>query len=549
MRIRWLRLEEMVSVKKTIAAFAAALVAAIALFWLSPSSAAAASSYRVTECLPGYGVNTADDLAAWGYDNSVIGFGVTCTQTQPEGWFKGIVFHPSTYDPGPRGAYAEFDSPAGTHIDSGSFRYDIGERAPCGSGSCWYADIRLGARSGGIHLTQGMGSAAPNVGYLSWNSCGICTRIWMELECSSFCTHYASPEWTYDYVAMRDLDVTLVDTVNPTLGLSGSLFDSQIVHGTPTLQISANDVGGGVRSVTVEVNGVMVAAPATDCPAIGTGALWATRFRPCENLSKAVTLDTERKPWRDGLNTVRVCVSDVATAPASPNTVCEQRDISVDNSCADSQGAAGRADSISAGLEDPQTGKLQRTRAVRSSEGTALRGELSGGGAPVRAASVCVYETVDDPAGIEQLVQVAKTSSTGKFGVEIPGGPRRSFRVAYRYADKQIESPRVYLDSSVLPTLNLTKRNLFNGQSVGFRGHIPGPHNDGRAVTMQAKVGKKWRSFKQLQTDSHGNFKGKYRFTQTRGRVLYEFRALVKRQGGYPYSPGTSPRRKLVVRG
>ena len=66
---------------------------------------------------------------------------------------------------------------------------------------------------------------------------------------------------------------------------------------------------------------------------------------------------------------------------------------------------------------------------------------------------------------------------------------------------------------------------------------------------MQAKVGKKWRSFKQLATDANGHFKGKYRFTQTRGRVLYVFRAMVKKQGGYPYSPGASRKRKLVVHG
>ena len=55
---------------------------------------------------------------------------------------------------------------------------------------------------------------------------------------------------------------------------------------------------------------------------------------------------------------------------------------------------------------------------------------------------------------------------------------------------------------------------------------------------MQARVGRKWRTFKQLRTDSEGRFRGKYRFTQTVGRVRYVFRALVKRQGGYPYEPG-----------
>ena len=96
---------------------------------------------------------------------------------------------------------------------------------------------------------------------------------------------------------------------------------------------------------------------------------------------------------------------------------------------------------------------------------------------------------------------------------------------------------------------NSRKSKLSNGHAVGFQGRIPGPNADGRAVTMQARVGRKWRSFKQLVTDTKGHFKGKYRFTQTRGRVSYLFRALVKKQGGYPYSAGASPKRKLVVHG
>ena len=68
-------------------------------------------------------------------------------------------------------------------------------------------------------------------------------------------------------------------------------------------------------------------------------------------------------------------------------------------------------------------------------------------------------------------------------------------------------------------------------------------------MALQARVGRKWRTFKQVQTRDGGRFHGKYRFTQTVGRVRYIFRALVKNQSGYPYDPGASRKRKLVVRG
>ena len=68
-------------------------------------------------------------------------------------------------------------------------------------------------------------------------------------------------------------------------------------------------------------------------------------------------------------------------------------------------------------------------------------------------------------------------------------------------------------------------------------------------MALQARVGRKWRTFKQLRTGHEGRFRGKYRFTQTMGRVRYVFRALVKSQSGYPYEPGASRERRLVVRG
>ena len=130
----------------------------------------------------------------------------------------------------------------------------------------------------------------------------------------------------------------------------------------------------------------------------------------------------------------------------------------------------------------------------------------------------------------------------------LDAGPSRTLYVVYRFNTKKI-SDRVELDSTVVPTLDIPKKKLANGQAAAFVGHLPGPNADGRAVTLQARVGRKWRTFKQLRTDSDGNFHGRYRFTQTVGRVRYVFRALVKSQSGYPYEPGASRKRRLIVRG
>jgi hypothetical protein len=530
-------------------ALVALIVGAIAL--LAAPSAFADSTYKVVECNGGASHSAPDAKPSGDYNKGEGGGGVSTSSILYGNGCSGagyVYLYPNHAHAGSRFARVKFQARPTTYFgDGSSFEYYIGAAWPncTGGNACWYAAAYVGIASYGMFGT-------PHSGFATWSSCGaFCNNFRIEVSCPwSLCVHNDSPPWYYDYIEIRNIAVNVIDTEGPTLNLRGSLLADPIAHGTSNLQIDAADQGGGVEAVTVDVNGTRVAVPATVCPGMTADRSVAIRFRACDDFHSAAGLDTTKTPWRDGANILRVCVSDVATGPGVANTVCEQRTISVDNSCPDSSGASGEARAISAGLENPKSGQLQRTRSVRSSEGTALRGRLTGsGGTAVKAASVCVYETVDEPAGIEQLVQVAKSSSTGSYGVEIPGGPTRIFRVAYRYAGHQIESPSVYLDSSVLPTLTLTKSKLSNGRSVGFRGRIPGPGAQGRGVTMQAKVGKKWRSFKQLQTDSTGRFKGKYRFTQTRGLVRYVFRALVKKQGGYPYSAGSSPKRKVLVRG
>ena len=75
-----------------------------------------------------------------------------------------------------------------------------------------------------------------------------------------------------------------------------------------------------------------------------------------------------------------------------------------------------------------------------------------------------------------------------------------------------------------------------------IKGKASGPR---RKVALQVKWADGWHTIDKTRTKR----KGKYRFTQTRGSVLYVFRALIKKQGGYPYSAGASRKAKVLVRG
>ena len=97
-----------------------------------------------------------------------------------------------------------------------------------------------------------------------------------------------------------------------------------------------------------------------------------------------------------------------------------------------------------------------------------------------------------------------------------------------------------------VPTLAIAKKRLTNGQAEHFTGVAPRAERRGSRGCDSSASGRKWRTFKQLRTDSDGRFHGKYRFTQTLGSVRYVFRALVKRQAGYPYEPGHSRKRNAA---
>jgi hypothetical protein len=267
-------------------------------------------------------------------------------------------------------------------------------------------------------------------------------------------------------------------------------------------------------------------------------------LKPCpDSAIQQLKLDTQKDPgWTNGPNDVQICAVDVGGNVSAP---CIRRTVEVDNSCPGSGGTT--ATDLEAGAE--VDGQLRSRAAVTSNVQPVVRGSLrDGSGNAVVGATMCIYETVDLPDASRELVRTATTQGNGRFATRLGAGPSRHLDLVYRFNSTVLDG-KVDLDSRVVPTLSILKKRLENGDAARFKGRVPGPNADGRAVTMQARVGRKWRTFKQLRTDSDGRFHGKYRFTQTRGRVRYVFRALVKRQGGYPYESGTSVRRKLIVRG
>lgn len=97
-------------------------------------------------------------------------------------------------------------------------------------------------------------------------------------------------------------------------------------------------------------------------------------------------------------------------------------------------------------------------------------------------------------------------------------------------------------------TMRTSRRVVYNGRVLGFLGSVRdgGQPSVGKLVAIQARVGRRWVTFKVVRTDGLGNFRAMYRFKRTFRTRRYAFRAHAAAQE----SLGTvdSPMRVVTVR-
>lgn len=342
------------------------------------------------------------------------------------------------------------------------------------------------------------------------------------------------------YLYMRRVGLTLNDTTAPTLQLGGSLLEPGSRRGDQVLDVSTADTGSGVRSVTVEVNGQPLDTRTLDCQVKDDVAV---RLRPCPGApTPSFDVATSGADFRQGPNELTVCASDFSPE-ATANRTCETRTVRIDNACPISAvtGSVLRARFKGAGA-----------RMTTPSDATAtVIGTLTdAGGQPVRDADVCVATRVATTEGPpERVIATPTTSSKGRFRTRIPAGPSREVRVAHWFGPHEVSERFLNLNSKAVPRLKVTPDTLRNGQSARFEVRIPGPAQANRRVAVQARGTGKWIRIDGGRTDRGGRWSGKYEFKRTTGTRTYGFRAVIRRQPGYPYSPGHSKTKRVTVTG
>lgn len=337
----------------------------------------------------------------------------------------------------------------------------------------------------------------------------------------------------------------------PTLtGLRGGLLAGGTIRGHQSLEVEAQDVGGGLSNIFVFVNDKAVARAPSSCALAnvknrsysGPVALSTT---PClTKLKGSWVIDTEETPFRLGANTVTVCASDFATI-GSPNTTClPLQTVEVDNSCAPS--AAGGGELLSAQFSRSN----RETQVVGFGKDAEVIGQLhTNAGDPVANATLCVKARTIGTGAPLKNAGTTQTDANGNYAFGVPAGPNRQIVVGYRDDTLQVARDVRYY-AHVRPRLRASPRKLRNGKRVRFKGYLPGPSHSGRVVVFQANVAgsKRWITFRRATSGERGFFRASYHFRSTTRTTRYRFRAVIPLQDGYPWMQGHSRPVRVVVK-
>jgi hypothetical protein len=412
-------------------------------------------------------------------------------------------------------------------------------------------------------------------------------------QIGAFCGYwgagYTSCTLPAPFMEIRGLKTLLEEGVQPTASIDGgSLTGSSAMKGTKTVAYTASDAEAGVEKVEVTLDGAVVATDtfARDLTlpvSQQTGACTYDALQACPATNSGlISVDTRKVP--DGAYELGVRTTDAA---GNSRTAVQAEPVVIDNvvdqpapvgptpipqppygangstGANGATGPAGRDGAVLAinGLNGSAGATLRAAFAethrgiINSAYGrkVLITGRLaSPSGAPVTGARVSVMQ--QDKLVGAKMVSAGEvvTDGTGKFVYTTTAVRSRTIRFGYRaHLEDAAFSSTTDISLGVIAHLALSAspQALRNGHVVVFRGSVAGaPANARKVIELQVKKGSRWMTFRSTRLRS-GHFSERYRFTRTRGRVTYTFRARVREEVGFPFLTSHSRSVKVTVRG
>jgi hypothetical protein len=414
------------------------------------------------------------------------------------------------------------------------------------------------------------------------------TKTWrLGVQCAAMGAQLGQCTLPSPFLRVRGIRTTLEEGVQPQASIDGgSMTFAGALRGAKTLSYTATDGESGVEKVEMLLDGAPVATESlardVSLP-IGqqAGACTYTGFQACPAEHGGVlSLDTGRVP--DGTYELALRATDaagnqrtiVAGAPVVIDNVADQpgpkpvilvppAPAPAPQGASGGRGAQGAPGAVltlngsnaagGASLRASFSGSQSRTIRARYGKKVLVTGRLAApSGTPIAGARLSVMQQDKIPGAPMTAVGQVVTDGGGSFAYVTTAVRSRSLRFGYRtHLEDADFSATTDVGLAVIAKLTLTtsRRSLRNGQSVVFRGSVAGaPPKARKVVELQVKKGSRWMTFRSTRL-RNGRFSERYRFTRTRGRITYVFRARVREEVGFPFLTSHSPTVKVTVRG
>jgi hypothetical protein len=349
------------------------------------------------------------------------------------------------------------------------------------------------------------------------------------------------PEAGSSLVSIDDVVITLRDEQPPALNAqpSGDLFNIGPVSGTRTVSVNASDVGGGVFTASLVVDGAEQDAHVLDL----NGGLCAKPFTAAVPCKRTVVgqFSVDTTTLSEGDHVVKVVVRDVTgvNSVASSPTTIEVRNLPRPFTGSATGGAVRPANQPPKGSR--LLGRQFRAGSVHQSFGRpiTLRGRLvDGAHNPVANAELAVFSTPDVPRAKSSQIGLVRTDPAGRLRFIIPRGPSR--RIDLRSASN---SWTVKVNVSAPIRLQPSRGHLRNKQKLILVAYLLGAKAPAGSadIAFQVRIGQRWRTFATRPIGRDGRARIGHRFRVTYQSMTYRFRAIVVRRRTFPFAGAVSP--------
>lgn len=363
---------------------------------------------------------------------------------------------------------------------------------------------------------------------------------------------------------------TVVDSAAPT-GTSSGLQHGMRIAASAPIQNTAADVGGGVREVTLRVDGQVVqrisgGEGCADVDPANGDPLEYNLMKPCPTtLTAPLALTPSHLPDNEA-HTITAVATDAAgqdtilslarAALAVPAGGYDARNGFYNPDLNITAGRRGNGSNANAtarlALGFVRGGRTASRRTARYSSRPRIRGRVTTtDNRPIAGARV--WRATQTRGGQWRITgRPLITSRTGRVSARLQARrPSRQVRLVYFPTTDNNDSalsPNRALRVRSTTTIHSDQGGYRNGDTLRFAGRVTRNRLiRSKTVFLQAMVRGKWRTFKTTRAGSTGRWRMTHRFEATRRPTVYTFRAVVPSQTGYPWATGYSRRVRVLV--